>query len=226
MENNVKTQFDQAAHSYDEKHGKLIPCYDDFYGSAVTWTEVEGDSPAILDLGAGTGRLSAMMLNKFPGAHLTLVDISEEMLEKASTRFADNDKLQYIAADYLNYEFGQTYDAVVSSLSIHHLTHPDKQALFRKVHSLLKPGGVFVNADQAAGSSPAFVAEFKRLWTNAVTATDLNPEDIAASQKRRLLDIDATLTDQLQWLREAGFAEVDCVYRNREFTVFVARKEG
>ncbi|REK74933.1 class I SAM-dependent methyltransferase [Paenibacillus paeoniae] len=223
MENNVKKQFDQAAPTYDDKHGKLIPCYQDFYGAAVTWTEVAGDSPLILDLGAGTGRLSAMMLNKYPGAQVTLVDFSEDMLEKAKARFADNDNLTYIAADYLTYEFGRTYDAVVSSLSIHHLTHEDKQVLFRKIHSLLKPGGVFVNADQAAGSSPAFVAEFKRLWVESVTATDLDPEDIEASKKRRLLDIDATLTDQLQWLRDAGFAEVDCVYRNREFTVFVAR---
>jgi len=223
MENNVKKQFDQAAPSYDDKHGKLIPCYEDFYGAAVTWADVTNDSPYILDLGAGTGRLTGMLLDKYPGAHVTLIDLSEDMLQKARERFAGNSKLEYIAADYLNYEYDRSYCMVVSSLSIHHLTHEDKQALFRKIRSLLKPGGVFVNADQAAGSSPAFVAEFKRLWLEAVTATDLKPEDIEASQKRRLLDIDATLTDQLQWLRDAGFSEVDSVYRNREFTVFVAK---
>ncbi|MFF2885691.1 class I SAM-dependent methyltransferase [Paenibacillus sp. NPDC057967] len=223
MENNVKKQFDQAAPSYDDKHGKLIPCYEDFYGAAVTWADVANDAPYILDLGAGTGRLSAMMLEKYPGAHVTMVDFSEDMLEKAKARFAGHPNLEYIAADYLTYEFERSYCAIVSSLSIHHLTHEDKQVLFRKIHSMLKPGGVFVNADQAAGSSPAFVAEFKQLWLEAVTDTDLEPEDIEASKKRRLLDIDATLTDQLQWLCDAGFAEVDCVYRNREFTVFVAR---
>lgn len=224
MNNEVKKQFDEAARSYDAERRMLIPCYDDFYGSAVTWTETDNDSPSILDLGAGTGLLSAMMLEKFPDARLTLIDFSEDMLAQAKKRLGSSGQAEYIAADYTAYAFDRTFDAIVSSLSIHHLTHPEKKALFGKIHSILAPGGVFVNADQAGGSSPAFDRQYDKLWTEAVTATDLAQSAIDASKARRQLDINASLVDQLQWLRGAGFAEVDCVYRHREFTVFVARK--
>jgi trans-aconitate methyltransferase len=43
-------------------------------------------SPAILDLGAGTGLLSEFIMQKFPSASLTLLDESAEMLSKAQLR--------------------------------------------------------------------------------------------------------------------------------------------
>lgn len=40
--------------------------------------------------------------------------------------------------------------AVWSALAIHHLTAPEKQALFAEILRMLRPGGVFMNADQLA----------------------------------------------------------------------------
>jgi tRNA (cmo5U34)-methyltransferase len=43
-------------------------------------------------------------------------------------------------------------------------------------------------------------------------------------KRRDSLDRNEKLSDQLSWLREAGFSAVDVVYRNRTFIVTVARK--
>ncbi|MCR2807023.1 class I SAM-dependent methyltransferase [Paenibacillus soyae] len=222
MSDQVKAQFDQAAERYDEQRRGLIPCFDDFYGTAVDWTEVVSEEPRILDLGAGTGLLTAMMLDKFPHAEFTLIDFSDEMLAQAKTRFAGRNNLTYIAEDYSAYPFKDSYDAVVSSLSIHHLPHDQKRSLFRTVRGLLKPGGRFVNADQSAGGSLSFDQTYRQSWLRSVENSGIGGEAIRASVERRSHDINAGLPEQLQWLREAGFASADCVYKHHEFTVYVA----
>ena len=72
---------------YDRVRRQLIPCFDYFYGTAVDlvgkWVR---DTPAIVDLGAGSGLLSGMLLDAMPNGHMTLIDLSDEMLTKARAR--------------------------------------------------------------------------------------------------------------------------------------------
>lgn len=221
----LKKQFDAGAENYDIQRRHLIPCFDDFYGIATDWVNCENDAPRILDLGAGTGLFSSYVLHKYPNAAITLIDLSDEMLKQARTRFADKPSFDYILANYVNYSYTGKYDAVISSLSIHHLPHPAKRELFRVIHDLLIDGGVFVNADQAAGTSVFFEQANMQQWEDSVRRTDLSTKNIEASMERRKLDINATAEEQLNWLREAGFVEADCIYKNYAFAVFAAIKK-
>lgn len=126
MELSVKQLFDRVAQDYDLQRKQLIPCFDDFYGMTLDLMESPLDSPRILDLGAGTGLLSGMVLQKYPNARLTLIDISDQMLEGARRRFDGVNQVQYVVGDYSKYNFTSSYDMIISSLSIHHLTHADK----------------------------------------------------------------------------------------------------
>ncbi|MEF3303059.1 class I SAM-dependent methyltransferase [Paenibacillus sp. GYB003] len=217
-------QFDAAAADYDSQRRKLIPCFDDFYGMAVSWASAATDAPRIADLGAGTGLFAGMVKRKYPDARITLIDVSDNMIAEARARFGDDPLVDCIVADYTKHEFAGPYDIVLSSLSIHHLTHRDKRELFHAVHRMLTDGGVFVNADQAAGASPFFDRKYGDDWRRAVRASGLTAEAVEAAVERRKLDRNATVNDQLTWLREAGFAETDCVYKYNEFAVFYARK--
>ncbi|MFD0960126.1 class I SAM-dependent methyltransferase [Paenibacillus chungangensis] len=223
MSNRVKQQFNEVAKHYDEQRRGLIPCFDDFYGAAVRWTIVESESPAILDLGAGTGLLSALMLRQLPQARMTLIDFSEDMLAMAKRRLESSNHVRYISADYTAFSFDDKYDAVVPSLSIHHLSHTEKQELFRTIRSIVKPGGCFVNADQASSSTPSIDEQYYKLWDEDVEASGLDSAAIEASRRRKEQDQNAHLIDQLQWLRNAGFRDVDCVYKHHEFAVFFGR---
>lgn len=224
MNPSVKYVFDAAASDYDRQRKQLIPCFDDFYGIAVSLVECKNPSPRILDLGAGTGLFSSFVLHKYPDTRLTLIDLSDKMLEGARIRFNLVESVQYITADYTSYEDAEPYDAVISSLSIHHLRHEDKQRLFHTIHRLLRPGGIFVNADQVQGSTSINDAYYRTRWLEAIEQAGLSQEDIAAAIERRKVDVNASAAEQIAWLEQAGFTDVDLMYKYFDFGVFFGRK--
>jgi tRNA (cmo5U34)-methyltransferase len=221
----IRTAFNVTASGYDAQRQWVIPEFDAFYGAAIRAADWPGSSPAILDIGAGTGLLSALLLQRYPDACLTLLDISDQMLKVAHERFSGNQNVRYITNDYSTGDLGGPYDLVCSALSIHHLSHDDKQALFRRIYDALNPGGVFVNADQAAGETPELEREYMHAWDEFIRNGPLGTDEQAEILRRRMsLDRNAKLSVQLQWLRDSGFVDIDVVYRNRTFVVITGRK--
>jgi tRNA (cmo5U34)-methyltransferase len=221
----IKKAFDAIATEYDSLREFVIPDLQQFYTIAVWAAESSAPDPSILDIGAGTGLLSALILQKFPGAQMTLLDISENMLEIARKRFAGRKDITYIVSDYRQGIPVGPYDMVCSALSIHHLTLEDKRCLFGRIFSALKPDGLFVNADQADGDTPYFRKRFLEYWDEFLNNGPMNDVEHAEILKRRdTLDRNEKLSVQLNWLQESGFSDVDVVYRNRTFIVIVARK--
>lgn len=221
----IRQAFNKFATEYDTHREYIIPDMRQYYGAAVWAMESASPQPAILDVGAGTGLLSAFLLEKFPDARLTLMDISENMLDMARQRFASRPGTEYKVCDYSCTGLGGPYDIVCSALSIHHLETEDKRQLFRRIYAALKPGGMFVNADQADGETPYFHERYLAFWNEFLKSGPMNDEQHAEILKRRdTLDKNEKLSSQLAWLREAGFSDVDVVYRNRTFVVTVGRK--
>ena len=221
----IEDSFNRDAQDYDRPRRALIPCFDDFYGTAVELLGEDSGAPLrVLDLGAGTGLLAAVVRGRFPAARLSLLDVAEDMLAVARRRFAGDPDVTLRAADYGHCDLGGPYDAVVSALSIHHLEHPAKQALFRRVFAALAPGGRFVNADQAQGPTPALDALYDATWVRQVRARGVDDAAFAAARRRQSFDRLAPLADQLRWMAEAGFTEVDCVYKNWSFVVCTGRR--
>jgi tRNA (cmo5U34)-methyltransferase len=153
------------------------------------------------------------------------MDISENMLDEAKKRFATRPDTEYVICDYSRSELGGPYDLVCSALSIHHLSPEDKRRLFERICLALKPGGMFVNADQADGETPYFRQRYLDYWNDFLRSGPLTEAQHAEILKRRdTLDRNEKLSVQLTWLKEAGFSDVDIVYKNRTFIVTVARR--
>lgn len=220
----VKEAFDAAATGYDRLRRQLIPCFDDYYGTVVRMMPFAPDEAAdVLDLGAGTGLLTAILREEFPSARFTLIDISDAMLDRARERFAGQD-VKIIAGDYSREAIPGSFDAIVSALSIHHLTDEDKATLLVRIFEALKPGGIFVNADEVLGPTKAMDQMYWGQWEREIIARGIDPKEVVGAKDRMHHDIPATLEAHLAWLREAGFADVDCYYKHFGYAVFGGRK--
>jgi tRNA (cmo5U34)-methyltransferase len=222
----VKQVFDGAAAGYDALRRQLIPCFDDFYGTAAELVALPADRPArVLDVGAGTGLLAARIAARLPRAELTLLDFSAEMLAFAPARLAAHPGgHRVMVADYVRQPLEGPWDAIVSALSIHHLPHPEKRALYARAFAALRPGGVFVNADNVLAEDPAVAARDRAAWIEAIRRTAIAPAELDAALERTRVDVLAPLALQLGWLAEVGFSEVDCAYKWRHFAVFSGGK--
>ncbi|MBN1304797.1 MAG: class I SAM-dependent methyltransferase [Anaerolineales bacterium] len=217
--------FDETIDYYDRWMKIALPGYTDLFGTAVGLVPYPVQDPIrVLDLGAGTGLFSSHILERYPQASFVLYDLAEKMLGAARQRFeGQQDQFRYIVGDYRALNAETDYEVVISSLSIHHLTHADKQALFRKIFTALKPGGVFLNIDQVKGPTPEIQEMYWNRWLARVRRSDATEDQVQASiERRRTYDIDALLTDQLAWLTQAGFTQVDCMYKHDFVGVFYA----
>ncbi|MEJ2563953.1 MAG: class I SAM-dependent methyltransferase [Anaerolineales bacterium] len=221
--------FDESVTYYDDWIKAALPDYEAIFAIAkdlIPFKPEEGIE--VLDLGAGTGLFSQHVLEKCPQARFTLIDVAEEMLAAGRRRFKDKiEQFQFIVDDYRAIDFTADFDLVVSSLSIHHLTDEEKQNLFHGVYAALREGGMFINVDQVKGPTPNLQEFYWSRWLTMVRARGAQEGRIRESiVRRKAYDQDALLTDQLKWLADAGFVDVDCVYKNTFVGVFSAVKSG
>lgn len=160
-----------------------------------------------------------MLRAAFPEAHLTLIDFSEKMLELAKARVGDDPQVTFTLADYTAEPLPRNCDAVVSSLSIHHLEDERKRALLPHILDALQPGGLFVNADHIAGPTAGLEEAYQLRWLADVRALGATEQQISDSLYRQQEDRRSPVAAQLTWMREAGFADVDCWYKYSSFAV-------
>lgn len=220
----LKEKFSQGAEEYDQQRKHVIPCLEDLYEITCNLATVENPQPKILDLGAGTGLLTSYLHDRYPEGHFTLLDLSDEMLEIARARFENAPNFRYMVADYLKEDFEGFYDVIVSSLSIHHLEHENKKFLYKKVYKNLSPGGIFLNADQVLGPHPNNEEEYQQNWMNKIDVGSLSDAEKKIILDRMELDNPALLLDNLKWLEEGGFNDVDTYYKYYNFVVIYGKK--
>ena len=181
-------------------------------GEAVLLDCISKGASRILDLGCGDGRLLALVLERFPKATGIAVDFSPAMLERARRRFAADKRVE-IREHNLDYPLPKlgSFDTIVSSLAIHHVTDERKRELYTEVFHLLAPAGVFCNLEHVASPTP-------RLHSQFLVALGKSTESEDPSNK--LLDVET----QLGWLRTIGFMDVDCYWKWRELALLIGVK--
>jgi tRNA (cmo5U34)-methyltransferase len=167
-----------------------------------------------LDLGSGGGRLLGLVKAARPNAEAVAVDFSAAMLEVLRDAYRGDAKTSIIEHDLSSPlpELGN-FDAIVSSFAIHHVTHERKRSLYAEIFGRLNPGGMFLNLEHVASATP-------RLHESFLAQLNVTPETEDPSNK--LLDLEL----QLSWLREIGFADVDCHWKWRELALLAGAKSG
>jgi len=176
-----------------------VPGYEELQ-AAVAEATGGVNAGRVLELGTGTGETALRVLARHPAAEWVGVDASEAMLARARERLPATDlRLGPLEDDLPDGPF----DLVVSVLAVHHLAAEAKRDLFRRVASVLAPGGRFVLGDLVVarpGEEGPIVVDWE-------------------------MDVPDSAADQLEWLGEAGF--VACATHVRpDLAVIVADLPG
>jgi tRNA (cmo5U34)-methyltransferase len=181
-------------------------------GEAALLEFIPRDAARILDVGSGDGRLLSLAKADRPQTEFVALDFSPAMLEALHRKFDTDTRVKIVAHDFANSlpVLGK-FDAVISSFAIHHVSHDRKRSLYGEIYDLLAGGGVFLNLEHV--SSPT-----ERLHLQFVTVFGIPPGKEDPSNK--LLDVE----QQLAWLRELGYMDVDCHWKWRELALLAGLK--
>lgn len=117
---------------YDSKHDFVTE-----YGKGLLEFVPKDDRQIILDLGCGTGTLTAQLsslCNKVIG-----VDSSQNMIARAKEQF---DNIEFMVCDALALHFEKEFDVVFSNAVFHWID--DHDLLLKNIHKILKPQGILV----------------------------------------------------------------------------------
>jgi SAM-dependent methyltransferase len=172
-------------------------------GEKVLLEQIPPNIKRVLDLGTGNGRLLGLVKMQNPEVEGVALDFSVPMLEQAKKRFEGDERVVVFKHDFNNplpVDKLGSFDAIISSLAIHHLADKRKEQLYREIFTLLNSKGIFCNLEHV--SSPTWNIHLKFLSKIGQTVENEDPSNI-------LLDVET----QLGWLRQIGFVDVDCYWK-------------
>ena len=224
-------EYRDSADVYIVERRRLLDILKSFYGHFI------GNKPKnnVLDLGCGDGIITHELLRIDNSIVATLIDGSEDMLNKAAERLKGFKNINFIKASFqklLDKKIAlQKFNFIVSSLAIHHLTMKEKKALFRTIYSHLSVRGYFLNIDVILAPSDALKQWYLSLWREWISErkTTMGIEgnsydDIIQRYKDNRDNKPDSLDEQLNALKSVGFKDVDCYYKYGIFTMYGGRK--
>lgn len=181
-------------------------------GEAVLLDFVPPGATRILDLGSGSGRLVTLVKSGRSHVKAVALDFSPPMLQALESSFGGDPSVTIISHNLEQPlpDLGQ-FDAVVSSLAIHHLPHPRKRALYGEIYKALATGGFFLNLEHVLSPTQELHKFFLERYRGRQSQED--PSNI-------YLDMET----QLQWFREIGFTNVDCYWKWLELALIGGKK--
>jgi len=182
----------------------------------------------LLDVGCGAGNYTLKLITRLPGLNVTLVDLSEPMLQRAleRTRTATTGTVVLRQGDIRNLDLApESADIILAAAVLHHLrTDTEWESTFAKFHTALRPRGSIWISDLIEHTAPQIQ---RMMWDRyGQYLTELKNEayrdqvfDYIARE-----DSPKPLMYQLDLLRRVGFQDVDVLHKNSVFAAFGGRK--
>ncbi|MCX4750835.1 class I SAM-dependent methyltransferase [Kitasatospora sp. NBC_01287] len=180
--------------SWDRQQEWYLPDREERFRVMLDVVEaVGGPAPRVLDLACGTGSISRRLLARLPGASSVGVDLDPALLAIAEGSFGADPRLTLVTADLRDPGWAAAlpagpFDAVVTATALHWLNSQDLLRLYRDLTGLLRPGGVFLNADRARQPDTPL----------------LNALDQAQQERRQEQERSEGVLDWAQWWQAAA----------------------
>ncbi|MDA9554768.1 class I SAM-dependent methyltransferase [Pelobium sp.] len=226
MDTSVESFYDQLSSEYTALISKCVPRYDEMFYNLFCYLPQNFNPKRILDLGCGTGNLTAAILHHFPNSEIHVLDISADILKECKERFKHQTNIIYHQQDFSQLNFEDNYfDLVISSIAIHHIQDPEKAKLYQKILQILSPGGIFEFVDQTKGSTEEIYQTHINRWKEEAFKLGSTQENWDMwMQHQNQHDYHTPVLWHLEQLREKGFINIDVIWKNMMWAVIYARK--
>jgi tRNA (cmo5U34)-methyltransferase len=221
----VDVFYDSISKSYTASIQRCVPKYDEMLKSLFLYLKPDFLPKTILELGCGTGNLTQLIHAKFPNACITAVDLSAECINECKSRISSQN-IKYIQANFNNLNFtNNSFDLVISSISIHHIKDVDKELLFQKLYGYQAPGGVLSFCDQFSGETDYIYQKHIEQWKAYVYSKNVCEQEWNMwMQHQQEHDFHSTLSNHMKWTKSAGYSVVDCTRKYLLWTTIYAEK--
>jgi ubiquinone/menaquinone biosynthesis C-methylase UbiE len=209
--------------SYDSLIRRAVSRYDEMTERLLI--HLPPGSRRILELGCGTGNLTLKLAERFPEAEIMTVDASPEMAATAAARAAAKGfggRVRTVTGRFEETRFAPgSFDLVTSCMSLHHVK--EKGPLYRSIRGWLAPGGWFCFADQLLGVTEEVQRVMWEEWLKFCRANCSEEEVKSLLEHAAAHDHYEPLAAHFRMMAEAGYGEMDCVWRNLMYSVVVGR---
>lgn len=221
---NAKILFEEEAKKFDNVIPLLVPFYNEIYDILIDSIPFyRNTSINILDIGCGTGTFAKLLKEKFPQAKITCLDFSQNMINIAKDKLVGYQRdIEFQIGDFNNLELKDEYDVVVSSFALHHIqSDKDKIKLYKTIYKVLNKNGVFLTADIVLGVNNFIKNLYDRKWEEHIIKQIMrNLLDSSTLIRYQTDDNPSKLFDHLKWLDNAGFNQVESIWKYYNFAVF------
>jgi tRNA (cmo5U34)-methyltransferase len=222
----IKNHFNSDIVDYDACCNKVVPMNDEIHNVIVDSIPFDRNSKLkILDLGVGTGLGALKILNEFPNSQLTGIDFSLKMIFRARERLKIfGNRVKLIEADFNKIDFPGKYDVIVSAITIHNSNETNQRKLMSKILNHLNDNGCFLNGDFTKTKSE-FLNKKLNEYYKEYLRNNLRGEELRVWLHHAFKeDKPVALENQFLWMKEAGFREIECIWRHQNLAVYYGLK--
>lgn len=208
---------------YDTNLFHILPNADLFFSTCLSFIPYQKIS--IMELGSGTGYFTALMLSQNPDYQITCMDKSPEMLDLAK-RKEEIAGCTFIEGDITTGLPEGTFDCIVSTLTLHHISDNSRKNLIDEIYQKLNPGGLFICGDVMRPEEDWIESIYRSRWENHMRKTGMPEDQIRETVSGReqawpLLD---TKHGFYRKMKAAGFARILAPLQYDMFGVFIGWK--
>jgi len=205
---------------YSTKIRQLVPRYDEMVECILELLELCRPK-TVLDIGAGIGNISALVLRRIPGSRVTAVEPSHEMSAEAR-RLNDcsGDRIEFVHQDIVDFVPHCAFDAIFSNLVLHNIPLDERRPLLERLREWLEPGGCFVWSDLIRHADERVQTHFVEYRKAFALAAGCPSELVEQNfEKEAREDQPLTIEQMLEEAGRAGFRQATPVWTHDTFAV-------
>ncbi len=225
----IKKQFEfdeEVANVFDDMLERSVPFYKENLNLQINILKnLLQENDTVIDLGSSTGTFLIELSKKNNKLNLIGIDNSPAMIEKAKQKAkAFGSNVKFIETDFLEYKFNNP-KAVIANYTIQFVRPLKREKLIQKIYNSLKQDGIFLMSEKLITENKKLNKIMIDLYYNYKKEKGYSEYEIA--RKREALEnvlIPYSMNENIEMLKNAGFKDIDIIFRWNNFATFIAFK--